>query len=52
MGEVLAVRNEDRAQNWFQVIQECRDSAKRRNQAVPLMLAGIVGDGVHSYFSL
>ena len=26
MGEGLAVRNEDRAQNWFQVIQECRDS--------------------------
>ena len=26
MGEVLAVRNEYRAQNWFQVIQECRDS--------------------------
>ena len=25
-GEGLAVRNEDRAQNWFQVIQECRDS--------------------------
>src|SRR5699024_7613325 len=26
MGEGLAVRNEYRAQNWFQVIQECRDS--------------------------
>ena len=26
MGEGLAVRNEDRAQNWVQVIQECRDS--------------------------
>ena len=26
MGEGLAVRNEGRAQNWFQVIQECRDS--------------------------
>lgn len=26
MGEVLAVRNEDREQNWFQMIQECRDS--------------------------
>ena len=24
MGEVLAVRNECRAQNWFEVIQECR----------------------------
>ena len=26
MGEVLAVRNAYRAQNWFRVIQECRDS--------------------------
>ena len=26
MGEGLAVRNEDRAQNWVQVIQECRAS--------------------------
>ena len=26
MGEVLAVRNEYRAQNWVQVIQECRAS--------------------------
>ena len=26
MGEVLAVRNEYRAQNWLRVIQECRDS--------------------------
>ena len=26
MGEGLAVRNEDRAQNWFRVIQECHDS--------------------------
>ena len=32
MGEVLAVRNEYRAQNWFHVIQDCRDSGLKNRE--------------------
>ena len=44
MGEGLAVRNEDRAQNWFQVIQECRDSGLTKPGVLPA--AGDPGEEV------
>ena len=41
MGEVLAVRNEYRVQNWFLLIQECRVSGLTNRNFNRIMGPGV-----------